>query len=288
MNDWEKAGKIGAQAREYAASLCKVGKTYVEFVDSVEEFIIKKGGFPAFPMDLSVDAMAAHYCPFIDDKGVLKKGDVVKLDIGVHVNGCVVDNAMTVEIGSDKYKELIKCCKEACLAGCEEAKPNAEINKIGKVIAEIIKDAGFTHISNLSGHGVGKWEVHCAPTIPNFDNGNKTKLKEGQYIAIEPFSTTGVGQVKEGKLSGVYGFIEKKPVRLDSARKLMGKIEKDYKTLPFTERWLKDVKNIKFLLGILEKTGVIQQYKQLPEKSGGIVAQYENTVCVGKGIITKI
>ena len=114
------------------------------------------------------------------------------------------------------------------------------------------------------------------------------------YTKGEVVKELGVNQltvwrwIKEGKLSGVYAFVEKKPVRLDGARKLMHKIEKDYKTLPFTERWLKDVKNIKFLLGILEKTGVLQQYKQLPEKSGGIVAQYENTVCVGKGIITKI
>jgi methionyl aminopeptidase len=286
--DWLKAGKIGAEAREYAVELCKVGKTYSFIADSVEDFIIKKGGFPAFPMDVSVNNMAAHYCPFIDDKGVLEKGDVVKLDIGVHVNGCVVDNATTVEVGSDKHKELIKCCKEACVAGCEKAVPDVEVRKIGEVIAQTIKDAGFTHISNLSGHGVGKWKVHCSPTIPNFDNGNKAKLTEGEYIAIEPFSTTGIGQVKEGKMSGVYRFVEKKPTRLDGARKLMTKIDKEYNGLPFTERWLKDVQNVKFLLGILEKSGAIEQYKQLPEKSGGIVAQQENTVCVGKGVITKI
>jgi methionyl aminopeptidase len=288
MDDWEKAGKIGAEAREYAVELCKIGKTYAFIADSVEDFIIKKGGFPAFPMDVSVNNMAAHYCPFIDDKGILEKGDVVKLDIGVHVNGYVVDNATTVEVGSDKYKDLIKCCKEACVAGCEQALPDVEVKNIGKVIAQTIKDAGFTHISNLSGHGVGRWEVHCAPTIPNFDNGNDAKLIEGQHIAIEPFSTTGIGQVKEGKMSGVYQFVEKKPVRLDGARKLMIKIEKEYKSLPFTERWLKDVPNVKFLLGLLEKSGVIEQYKQLPEKSGGVVAQQENTICIGKGVITKI
>ena len=68
----------------------------------------------------------------------------------------------------------------------------------------------------------------------------------------------------------------------------MAQIEKDYKTLPFTERWLKDVKNIRFLLNILEKAGVVKQYTILSEKARGIVSQYENTVEVGNGITTKI
>ena len=68
----------------------------------------------------------------------------------------------------------------------------------------------------------------------------------------------------------------------------MNQIEKDYKTLPFTERWLKDVKNVKFLLGLLEKAGAVQQYTILPEKNGGMVSQHENTIEIGTGITTKI
>tara|TARA_Y100000310_G_scaffold345673_1_gene468100 strand:- start:5588 stop:6454 length:867 start_codon:yes stop_codon:yes gene_type:complete len=288
MDDWEKAGKLAAEARMYAKEVCKVGKTYTEVVDSVEDFIKKKGGLPAFPMDLSVNSMAAHYCPFLDDDNVLKKGDVVKLDIGVHINGYVADNACTVELGTSKWNELIRNSEDACKAGCEAAIPDAPIRNVGKIIQETIENAGFTSIVNLSGHGVERWKVHTTPTIPNFDNKNETKLKNGQYIAIEPFPTTGIGKVGEGKPSGVYGLVGIKPIRLSPARKLMEKIKNDYNTLPFTERWLKGVKNTKFLLKLLEKEGVIQQYNQLPEKSGGMVAQYENTLKVGEGIITKV
>ncbi|MDP3917373.1 MAG: type II methionyl aminopeptidase [Nanoarchaeota archaeon] len=288
MDDWQKAGKIAAEAREYAKEICRIGKTYTYVADKVEEFIIKKGAFPAFPMDISVNSIAAHYCPYINDENVLEKGDLVKLDIGAHVNGAVADNACTVEIGTDEHKELILASKDACDAGCEKAIPGAMIKNIGKVIDETIRSHGFVPITNLSGHGLDRWIVHDAPTIPNYDNGNEMKLEEGQHIAIEPFATDGIGSVKEGKPCGVYAFLEKKPVRLDSARKLMSQIEKDYKTLPFTERWLKDVKNIKFLLKLLEQAEVVKQYTVLPEKNGGMVSQYENTVCVGKGVTTKI
>ncbi len=287
MNDWFKAGKIAAEAREYAVSICKPGKTYTEVVDKTEESIIKKGGFPAFPMDISVNQIAAHYCPFIDDDNVLEKGDLVKLDIGVHVNGAVADNAITVELGTNDYRDMILASKDACLAACEIATPGTEIGKLGKVIEETITGAGFNPITNLSGHGVDYWKVHTDPTIPNYDNGNPNKLVEGQHIAIEPFATDGEGAVKEGKPCGVYAFLGKKPMRLDSARKLMGQIERDYKTLPFTERWLKDVKNAKFLLNMLEKAGVVKQYTILPEKKG-MVTQYENTVEIGNGITTKV
>ncbi len=287
MSDWLKAGKIAAEAREYAQEICKEGTSYTYVADTVEDFIIKKGGFPAFPMDVSVNEVAAHYCPYIVDDKVLEKGDVVKLDIGVHVNGAVADNACTVEIGTDKWKELIGASKDACLAACEIAIPDCPIRNIGKVIQETITGAGFTPITNLSGHGVAEWKVHTSPTIPNYDNKNENKLVEGQHIAIEPFATNGNGTVKEGKPCGVYAFLEKKPVRLPNARKLLTKIEKDYSTLPFTERWLKDFPNAKFLLNLLEKAEAIKQYTILPEKTGGMVSQYENTVEVGTGITTK-
>jgi len=288
MNDWQKAGKIAAEAREYAIEVCQIGKTYTHVVDKVEDFIRKKGAQPAFPMDISVNAIAAHYCPYIDDKNILQKGDLVKLDIGVHVDGAVADNACTVELGTTKWKALIKASKDACLAACDLAVPDTPIRNIGKIVEQTITDAGFQPITNLSGHGVERWIVHTPPTIPNYDNGNATKLKEGMHIAIEPFATDGSGAVKDGKGDGVYMLQQKKPLRLDSAKKLLMQIEKNYNTLPFTERWLKDVKNVKFLLGLLEKENILRQYTVLPEKSGGMVTQHENTIEIGTGITTKI
>jgi len=288
MDDWKKSGKIAAEAREYAKSICKKGVKYIEISNKIEEFIKKKGGKVAFPVDISVGSVAAHDSPFLGDSRVIEKGDLVKFDIGVHVNGRVADNACTVEVGGTKWKDMIKAAEEAVKAGVEVAVPGCSVNKIGKVIKETISGYGFVPIVNLSGHGVGVYEIHTSPTIPNHDNGDETKLKEGQHIAIEPFATNGVGYVKEGKGSGIYRLVMKKPVRLAGARKLIEFVEKEYKTLPFAERWLKDFKNVKFLLSLLKREGVFEEYPQLPERSGGMVSQYENTIEVGKGVLTKV
>ena len=286
--DTRKAGKIAAQIRAYAISLCKDGALARDIADNVEAKTKDLGAGIAFPMDISINSIAAHYCPFSDDPLVIKKGDVVKLDIGAHINGWVADTAFTVEVGTNAYTKLIQSSKEALDAACKLAKePGVKISDIGQAISDTITTFGYTPIANLSGHGIGQYIVHDTPTIPNFNNGDDTKLVEGQFIAIEPFATTGQGLVGNGKPSGIYRLVQIKPVRMPVARKLILRLEETYNTLPFTARWLKDIPNIHFLLRLLEKENIIDQYTQLPEKSGGMVAQFEHSVEVGYGIITK-
>ena len=158
------------------------------------------------------------------------------------------------------------------------------------IVAEIendIKKYGFKPIRNLSGHGVSEYIVHTSPTIPNFDNGDKNKLVKGQKIAIEPFATDGEGLVKEGKSSGIYALINKKPVRDPSARKVLLYIENEFKTLPFHLRHL-NFPDTNFALRILERDGIIQQYPELVEKGSGMVSQHEHTIEVGKKVLTEV
>jgi len=217
----------------------------------------------------------------------LKRGDVVKLDLGVHVNGAVTDTAVTVELGGDKFKDLIKCSEEALDKALEAAKPGVEIGKIGRIIQETIQEKGFSPIINLSGHRVDLYEVHAKPSIPNYDNGDSTKLEEGQVFAIEPFVTTGEGKVTEGKLSGIFELVNDKNIRDANARKVLEFIKEEYDRLPFSERWLiKKFGNIaKLALLLLEREGIIKQFSTLPEISKGQVAQSERTFIVGKGVI---
>ncbi len=286
MDNWKKSGEIARKAKEYAITLCQEGTLYREIADQVEAKIRELGGQPAFPMDVSVNSLAAHDCPFIQDPRVLIRGDVVKLDIGVHIEGCVTDNACTVEIGTHQHSSLIKASEDALRVAIDLVKPGLEIWKIGQAVEDAIKTHGFSPITNLCGHGVELYIIHDKPTIPNYNNGDKTKLMEGQKIAIEPFATTGVGAVKDGKPAGIYRFLQKRPVRLPQARQLLDFIEKTYKTLPFTERWLTQFTNVRFLLSLLERDGSITQYTQLPERSGGVVSQAEKTIEVGYGILT--
>ena len=286
MNDWHKAGEIARKAREYAASITKAGMKHLDIVEKTEQKIRDLGGKPAIPMDVSVNAMAAHVTPKVDDDAVVMKGDVIKLDIGAHVNGCVADTAVTVEVGTTHWKNLIQAANDAVKAAIEQAVPGNQIRNIGKVIEHTIVDAGFKSIKNLSGHGLNEWIVHDAPTIPNYDNGDTTKLVKGQHIAIEPFATPGVGAVGEGKPCGVYMLVALRPVRLQSLRDMVRYIQEEFQTLPFCARWVKHMPNHQFALRQLEKEGLLKQYTDLPEKSGGMVSQAEHTVEVGIGQLT--
>lgn len=284
--DYIESGKIAAKVREWGKSLFKEGAKVFDIAEAVENKTRELGAQPGFPCCISLNDMAAHYSPFVKDEIVLKKGDLVKFDMGVHVNGKVADTAVTLEIGTNKYQKLIEASWKALDEAIKLAKPGVKIGEIGSVIEKTITNYGYQPVANLSGHGLSDYIVHDYPTIPNYDNGDKTVLEDGQAIAIEPFATDGMGKVKDGKGCGIYMLLGKKPVRLPAARQVIEFIEKNYKTLPFSCRWIK-VPGAMFVLNQLEREGIIKQYTQLPEESGGMVSQKEHSLIVGHGVITK-
>jgi methionyl aminopeptidase len=283
--DWKKSGEISRKALEYGVTLCKPGVKHIDIVEKIEKKMKDLGGHPSFPVDVSIDHVAAHQTPNVGCEDVLEKDQVVKLDLGAHYKGYVTDNATTVLLGKD-WNDLKKSAEEALKAGIEQCTPGNQIRNIGKAIHATIESHGFHSITNLSGHGIGHWIVHDAPTIPNYDNGDKTKLQQGQKIALEPFATNGIGAVKDGKPDGVYRLLGIKPVRLESVRRVLYYIQKEFQTIPFSPRWIKHLQNYQFSLRVLEKEGVIKQYTELNEKSGGMVAQAEKSVSVGEGVLT--
>lgn len=292
MEDWIKAGKIAKEAREYGLTLLKEGAKIVDILEKVENFIENKNAGCAFPPQISINNIAAHYTSPIGDETVLKKGDVVKLDLGVEINGCVADTAKTLEITTNNHKKLIEASEKALEEAMKLIKPGAKLRDIGKKINETITSYGFEPIKNLSGHEIAEYNIHAGITIPNYDNGDDTKLEEGQFIAIEPFATTGEGFVKEGKPSKIYRLIQLKQPRDQNSREIVKYVYERFKTLPFTERQLLKKFNatqIKLNLPKLEKEQIIYQYPMLPEVSNGIVAQTEHTLIVKKeAIITTL
>jgi len=282
IEDYKKSGEIAREAREFGKTLCVVGAKHLDIADKIESKIISLGGKPAFPTDVSVDYVAAHDAPIYKDERVLKKGDVVKLDIGVHVNGAVTDTACTVEVETNEWSKLIEASEKALSEAIKIAKPGVKVCEIGGVIKETIQGYGFSPIKNLSGHGVGLYDVHSGLTIPNFDNGNKTELKKDMIIAIEPFATNGEGKIIEGKDSQVYAIISEKNVRDNFNREVLKFCKEEYKKMPFCSISLinKFGMRAKLALLTLEREGVIKQYKQLPEKARGMVSQAEKTLIV--------
>ena len=292
--DWKKAGKIAGEARLFGVKLIKEGVTFLEVTDKIEEFIKKKDSKPGFPVQISLNGLAAHYTPFPDDTSVFQSGDVVKLDLGVHINGYIGDTAMTIEVGTKENTEIIKASKEALDAALKLAKPGTKVFEIGRAVEEVISSYNLKPIKNLSGHGVSKFLLHDDPSIPNYDNHDPYVLKEGQVLAIEPFATKGAGLVREGKLSSNFRLPNLNvQVRDANARKMLDYIKKEFNTLPFAKRYLTKVFNPREVTGglfVLKQQGLIYEYPQLPEKEDGLTSQHEHTVMVADKplIITKV
>ncbi|MGB9674808.1 MAG: type II methionyl aminopeptidase [Nanopusillaceae archaeon] len=284
LEDLKKAAEITKKARELALKLLKPGEKILDIVETVEQKIIDLGGFPAFPINVSINNVAAHYTPNINDNTVLKEGDVVKFDFGTQINGYCIDTAFTVEIGDNKYKELIDAAYEAFNSAKKLVKKDIEVWEIGDIVEKTLYSKGFKPIYNLSGHGIEQYILHSSPTIPNYNNKSKEKLKEGIF-AVEIFATNGIGYVKDDKPSGIYEIISDKPIRDSNVRKFFYEIYQKYKTLPFAYRWLykeyKDKINLNIAIEYLKRNGNIKEFSILTEKSGGIVVQFETTFYIG-------
>ena len=280
-----KAGKIAQQVKKEVLGLIKPGASLYEIAEFVEKRIIELGGKPAFPCNLSINEIAAHYTPYIEDKTILNEGDYLKVDLGIHIDGYIADTAFTVRVGVDD-DDLIEASKEALENAISIIKAGVRISEIGKVIEETIRGYGFNPIVNLSGHVIERYKLHTGISIPNiYRPHDNYVLKEGDIVAIEPFATTGAGQVIETPPTLIYMYIRDRPVRLPQARNLLKHVKNNFSTLPFAYRWVQKLMpetQLKLALIQLEKAGALYGYPILKEIRGGLVSQAEHTVVVEK------
>lgn len=286
LEQYRKAGRITAQAREYGRGLIKIGASLLDVSQKIEEKIISLGGSLAFPVQISLNEIAAHYCATPDDQTAFKEGDLAKLDLGVHVDGYVADTAVSVDLSKDKkHEKLIKAAEEALQNAIKLVKPGAKLCDMGRAIQDSITKYGFAPVKNLGGHGVGKFIVHGPPHIPNYDNGDSTELEEGIALAIEPFASSGAGIVYERENANVFMMVGRKPVRNAITRDVMKEIE-EFEGLPFTERWLVkkgiSLPKVNFALREIDNLGILKKFPPLPDKNKVLVSQAEHTVIVTK------
>lgn len=283
LPSYRKAGKIAAEALKLGASMITPGAKVVDILDAVENHIRKLGGVPAFPAQISINEVAAHFCPDDTDETLLQVGDLVKLDCGAHVDGCVGDNAVTIDLSENaKHTDLIAASREARDAAIKKVHAGITPHEIGSIVHEVIASYGFEPIRNLSGHGVGQFIIHTSPSVPNYPNNDQNPIEADHVIAIEPFATTGQGLIYNGSNPTVFAQAGRGRPRSQMAREVLKQIE-TYGGLPFTTRWLTrklGEGKTRFGLRELERIGAIVSYPPLPEKGGGLVAQSEHTVLV--------
>lgn len=278
LENWRKAGKITAETLDYARKLIKKDVLLLEIAEKVEEKVKSLGGEMAFPVNISLNHIAAHYTPSVnDDKRFWE--DLVKLDVGAHVEGCIGDSAITVDL-SGKWTDLINAARDAVNNAIKIVRPGITLGEIGQTIQETINSYEYVPIRNLSGHEMEPYLLHAGQTIPNIAIDDDEELEEGQVIAIEPFATTGQGKVEDSSNPEIFSIQDVKPVRSQAGREFMKKAML-YETLPFCKRWIQmPLFKLNFAVKELVNAGNLHEYPPLIEAGKGMVAQAEHTVLV--------
>jgi len=289
VEDLKKAGAIAAHALQLGMDMVADNVKLFDVAQEVESYIRSKGAKPAFPCNLSINEVAAHYTPSVNDRSKFDVGDVVKVDVGTHINGMVGDTAGTVEVGTKNFKSMIESSVRARDTVMEFISDGCPVNEIGRAVDASIAQDGFKVITNLSGHEIKPYNLHSGLSIPNVNDHNKTLLRSGMIIAVEPFATNGMGKIRSAKPGNIYKIARERPIEDKELNEFYQQISKEFVTFPFCERWC-DHPKAGHMLGKLLRHGIITSYSQLVEMKKGCVTQSEHTVYLDgkRSIITTL
>src|SRR3989344_4247425 len=275
-----QAGDITKKVREYVKTIVKKDMSMLELAEKIEAKIIELKGNLAFPVNLSVNEVAAHHTPAWNDEE--KTHGLLKVDFGVSINGWTSDTAISFDLDNlEENKKLITAAEEALKSALKIVNKKATLGEIGKAIQETCEKHKVSPIVNLSGHSIDAYDLHSGLTVPNYNNQDKTEFENGVF-AIEPFTTFGVGKVHDSKPSEIYSLMELKPLRDNTAREILDYIVENYKTLPFASRWLVKKFGTRALIALrqMKQAGIVHQYDELVESSKNKVAQAEHTILI--------
>jgi len=292
LEKYIRAGKIASKVREEIKKVVREGMPLIEVCEFVENKIVSLGGKPAFPCNVSVNEIAAHYTSPPNDNNIIPEKSLVKIDIGVHVDGFIADTAVTVCFNPE-YESMVYAAERALEAAINVMQPGTLIAKVSSKIQATIERYGFKPISNLTGHEINKYMIHAGKSIPNISHFSINRLQLGHVYAIEPFVTLkdAVGKVENLPEKYIFRLVKYKSSLKNAEAQLLLKFIKDnFKTLPFAERWL--IKNYgkplsyKRAFSALLSSKYLMSYPVFIEASLKPVAQAEHTIYVSnKGVI---
>jgi methionyl aminopeptidase len=275
-NNYREAGKIAAKILAFASKEVQVGARYLDVVEEVEGRVIAEDAGLAFPLNVSLNEDAAHDTASPGDDRMFVQGDLVKLDLGVHLDGYIADTAITIDLGS--HERLIEASREALASAIALVRPGVTIGELGAAVQYEIESRGCRPIANLTGHGLERYMVHKPPNVPNIGIQGGAQLVEDMVFAIEPFASTGTGHVSERRRIEIYSQVSRRPVRLASARRIIEKIS-DRHGMPFARRWL-GKERLDVTLSTMFRNGVLHAYPVLADIQGSFVSQHEHTLIV--------
>lgn len=283
----QKAGKIAQEVKKYILPKIKIGQKALDIILNTEKKIVELEGSCAFPVNLCINNTAAHYTSPIKDDGLeINEGDLVKIDLGVHIEGYIVDTAFTVSFSDEESLiNIIQATEVALKAAKMMVKPKINTREIGKKIEDLVKGFNYNPIKELGGHQIERWTVHGKKQLPELGSQGGDIMEVGEVFSIEIFASSGEGSIHTTNYTYIYEinpYVGRVPLRRKTSKQLLGFINKNYKTLPFAERWLaKEFRlGVAFGLHELVQQGKLQAHQVLAEKKGIYVAQIEETILV--------
>ena len=296
IESYIQAGKIVSDIRGEASKMIKDGALVIDLVNYVESEILKTGAEIAFPCNVSINEIAAHYTSPAEDKTQFKAGDMVKLDLGAMVDGYIADSAITVIADGNidenytqdeinLHEEIVEASAAGLEAAIATARAGIEVSKIGAAVHEAISEYNLNPIFNLTGHSLEQHNLHAGISIPNYDNHDNYVLEEGQAIAIEPFATNGEGIVNDAPGNYIFSYIANKPFRMKTTQRVLKYIQHNHAYVPFSGRWITDEfgqRKGSIALKQLSEAMAIYPYAPLREKKNCFVSQKEHTIIVEK------
>lgn len=290
--DSVKAGKIAARVLKEISEMAQPNEKLIRLCSHAEKKIVEYGGKPAFPLNVCINNIAAHRTSPQSDSNTIPEFGLVKIDVGVHINGHIADTALTVDIDGS-LEGFVAATEDALEETLELLRPGSSLGDLGKRIEKVIKAYGLRPIRNLSGHNIKRFNLHAGKTLPNVSMRGTPEVEVGEYYAIEPYATSGSGKVVE--TDHVYIFsnvLDAEP--LDSTtEKLRQYLRERYGPLPFAMRWVKtkdDKVDVLKEFRTLLKHKAISGIPMLIEKSDRPVSMSEHTVFVsdqGPIVLTK-
>lgn len=284
ISKFRESGRILRETREEIRDYVHENMRVIDVCEQAEQLIRKKGGNPAFPCNVSINDVAAHYTSPPNDEKTIPEKSIVKVDIGAHLDGYVTDTAVTVCFDAE-YKSMVETAAAALKAAVQTIGPGMSTSKLGGLIENSIKSRGFKPISNLTGHSVGRFLVHAGTSLPNVSHVFSSTIRLGGVYAIEPFVTvkSAAGKVEDEKESTIFRFVKSRSQKTPHAKQLLRYIEENFKSLPFAERWLQKVVPEEYYeeaFKELLRSKAIISYPVFVEASHQLVAQAEHTVYI--------
>ena len=281
FDDYIQAGKIAGEVRENVRRTDWIGKTVFEICEHVENEIKKRGAKCAFPVNTSINEVAAHYTAEPNDPLSIKDNDLVKIDLGAQINGHIADTAVTVCYNAE-FDNMVQAAELSLSNAMSMMKVGVKSSDVGRTIEKTIKQMGFLPIANLSGHSLDQYTIHAGKSVPNIWSIGSFTFNENQAFACEPFVTTGegLGFVHEGKVKNIFSLSSRKKTKDKDADKMLDYIWQNFNLLPFALRWLTnewEEKEARKLLEILVKKKAVHAYPILVEGNGQRVTQAEHT-----------